>query len=140
MAVATQSPDLFELSYEDTKITYAPDVFGGSPRLHYAGPLGQHSFEGDQIRAMSGARGQEISVTLDTVSRFNAFKLTLFVPDMELDDDAGELSFRTIGISSTHRRGSDGRHAARPAASEPLELDGLARTVVRFPVRDRVLL
>lgn len=138
MAVMTQSPDLFELTFEDTKITYAPDAFGGSPRLHYIGPFGQHSFEGDEIQAMRSARGQEISVTLDSVSRFNTIKLTLFVPDMELDASS-ELSFRTIGIHSTRTHDTPGatREATR---SERLDVNGLAKLIQFPPLQPAVLL
>lgn len=133
MAIATHNPSLFELTYEDTKITYAPDAFGGSPRLHYAGPLGQHSFEGDAIRAMPAARGFEISVTLDNVSRFRTYTLTLFVPDVELED-ASELSFRTIGIHST-RTSKQSSEPGEGLTSVPLELAGLAKRIQFPPVR-----
>jgi len=127
MAIATQSPNLFELTYQDTKITYAPDAFGGYPRLHYAGPMGEHSFEGDQIRATRGARGLEISVTLDAVSRFNTTTLTVFIPDVALDGLA-EVSFRTIGIHSTRRRPSSGA-VGQETRSEELDVGGLAKLI-----------
>jgi len=127
MAIAVQSPDLFELTYEDTKITYAPGAFGGAARLHYAGPMGQHSFDGDQIHEMRSPRGLEISVMLDNVSRFHTITLTVFLPELEFGG-GDELSFRTIGIHATRRL----RIAGGPGAemtSAALELDGLAKLI-----------
>ena len=138
MAIAAQSPNLFEFTYKDTKITYAPDAFGGSPRLHYAGPMGQHSFAGDQIHTMRSARGLEISVAFDTVSRFSIVTLTVFVPDMSFGDGS-ELSFRTIGIHATRRRSLTGGPGAE-MTSEELELDGLARLIEFHAPRPAVAL
>jgi len=131
--MATQRPNLFELTYEETKITYAPEAFGGAQRLHYDGPMGQHSFAGEQINATRSARGLEISVTLDGVSRFNTITLTVFVPDIELDH-IDELSFRTIGIQSTRRRSMAGGPGAQ-MTSEELEVDGLAKLIQFHPRR-----
>jgi hypothetical protein len=87
--------------------------------------MGRHSFEGEQTQALRSARGMEISVTLDRVSRFSTITITIFIPDMELGD-SGELSFQTIGIQATRRR----RIAGGPGEetmSEALEVDGLAK-------------
>lgn len=86
--------------------------------------MGRYSFAGEQIQALRSARGVEISVTLDSVSRFSTITITVFVPDMELGD-SGELSFQTIGIQAKRRR----RIAGGPGEemmSEGLEVDGLA--------------
>ncbi|HVL31697.1 MAG TPA: hypothetical protein VM299_05635 [Solirubrobacteraceae bacterium] len=127
MAVHIPGPNHFELSHDDTRIVYALDAGSGAPQLHYSGPMGRHSFEGDAIRIEHSARGREISVTLDTVSHLRTITLTVFVPDVQLDD-GGELSFRTVGIHTTRRR----KVADAPGAeltTEPLEFDGLARIV-----------
>jgi hypothetical protein len=125
IAIFAQSPNLFELAYEDANITYATGAFGGPARLHYGGPMGKYSFEGDQIQALRSARGREISVTLDTVSRFSTITLTVFGPDMELGDSS-ELSFQTIGIQATRRRSIAGG-PGQEMASEALEINGLAK-------------
>lgn len=125
MAVQTQGPNLFEFVYEDTKITYAPGAFGGESRLSYSGPMGRHTFAGEEIQTVESARGLEVSVTLDRVSHLRTITLTLFVPDVELDG-AFEQSFHTVGIHATHRRSMSGGSGAA-LTSEPLEFDGLAR-------------
>jgi hypothetical protein len=127
MAVQTQGPNLFEFFFEDTKITYSPGAFGGEPRLNYDGPMGRHSFAGDEIQAVESARGLEVSVTLDRVSHLRTITLTVFVPDLELDG-ATEQSFHTVGIHATQRRTLRGGPGAT-LTSEPLEFDGLARII-----------
>jgi hypothetical protein len=127
MAVQTQGPNLFEFVYEDTKITYVPGVFGGESRLSYSGPMGRHTFAGDEIQAVESARGLEVSVTLDRVSHLRTITLTLFVPDLELGGEF-EQSFHTVGIHETHRRSMKGGSGAA-MTSEPMEFDGLARMI-----------
>jgi hypothetical protein len=127
MAVQTQGPNLFEFVHEDTKITYAPGVFGGKPRLSYSGPMGRHTFAGDEIQTRESARGLEVTVSLDRVSHLRTITLTLFVPDLELDGEH-EQSFHTVGIHATHRRTIKGR-AGAAMTSEPLEFDGMARLI-----------
>ncbi len=138
MAVQIQGPNLFELSYEDTKIVYALDARSGSPRLDYTGPMGHHSFEGDAIRTERSARGREVSVTLDGVSHLRTITLTVFLPDVELED-SGEQSFRTVGIHATRRRSmTEGPGAELTTA--PLELEGLARLIELRAAESPVLL
>jgi len=127
MAVQIQGPNLFEFVHDDTTITYAPGSFDGEPWLSYAGPMGKHRFAGDEIMAFESARGLEVSVVLDRVSHLRTFTLTVFVPDLVLEDST-EQSFRTVGIHATHRRGLTGSRGAA-VSSEPLEFDGTARLI-----------
>jgi hypothetical protein len=127
MAVQTQGPNLFELSYEDTKIVYALDASTGAPCLEYSGPMGRHSFRGDAIRTEDSARGREVSVTLDGVSHLRTITLTVFLPDVEFQDST-EASFRTVGIHATRRRSMREGPGAE-LTTEPLEFDGLAKLI-----------
>ncbi|HWI06658.1 MAG TPA: hypothetical protein VNT54_03995 [Solirubrobacteraceae bacterium] len=121
------APNVFELTYEDTKITYEPVGTGGAPRLHYEGPMGAHVFEGDEIKTFRSARGLEVSVTLDRISILRTITLTIFLPDLEFEDATSELSFQTVGIHTTRRRATVSDIAE--GGSEPLELAGLARNI-----------
>jgi hypothetical protein len=127
MAVQTQGPNLFELVHDDTKITYSTGERGDDPRLIYSGPMGRHTFSGDEIDARESARGLEVSVTLDRVSHLREITLTVFVPDLVFDD-ATEQSFQTVGIHATRRRSMRGG-LGRAFTSEPMEFDGLARII-----------
>jgi len=124
MAVQMQNPSLYELSYEDTKITYtAAATLAGSPRLRYSGPLGEHSFEGDAIELHESARGLEVSVKFET--HLQMMTLTVFVPELVLGD-ASEQRFHTVGIHTTQRRIFAGGPGA-DMTTQPLELEGIAR-------------
>lgn len=127
MAVQTHGPNVFEFVHEDTKITFSPGALDHDAVLDYAGPMGRYSFTGDEIQAQQSARGLEVSVTLDEVSHLRTITLTVFVPEMDLDD-AAEQSFRTVGIHATHRRSINGGLGVA-LSSEPLEFDGLARLI-----------
>jgi len=128
MTVQTQGSHLIELRDGETTITYAPSAPDGPARLDYAGPMGRHSFDGDEIRAIPSARGLEVSVTLDGVSHLRTITLTVFVPDIAFDEVADERSFRTVGIHATRRRGITGDRDGG-MVSEPLEFDGFARNL-----------
>ncbi|HWC25764.1 MAG TPA: hypothetical protein VG474_04190 [Solirubrobacteraceae bacterium] len=123
----TAGPRIFELSCDDTKITYVPGASGGASRLHYDGPMGSYSFEGDEIQTHNSARGLEVTVTMDRISLLRTITLTVFLPDLEFDDPTAELSFRTVGIHATRRRAMT--TDVGELTSEPLELEGLARNI-----------
>jgi hypothetical protein len=127
MAVQTQGPNVFELSYDETRIVYALDPDTGQQRLDYSGPMGRHNFEGDAIRSELSARGREVTVDFDGVSHLRTITLTIFVPDVELED-ASERSFRTVGIHATRRRSIRNAPGAKQT-TEPLELEGLAKLI-----------
>jgi hypothetical protein len=120
-------PNVFELSYEDTTIIYSLDAHTGASRLDYTGPMGRHSFEGDAVRTERSARGREVTVDFDGVSHLRTITLTIFVPDVELED-ASERSFRTVGIHATRRRSISGAPGAKQT-TEPLQLEGLAKLI-----------
>ncbi len=127
-AVQTTAGPIFELTSDDTKITYAPPAFDGAARLHYDGPMGEYSFEGDEIQTFNSARGLEVSVTMDRISHLRTITLTVFLPDLEFDDPTAEQSFQTVGIHATRRRRMTGDIGGE-LTSEPLELEGLARNI-----------
>jgi hypothetical protein len=122
MAVETQRSDLYELSCEETRITF---LSGPEPRARYSGPLGEHTFEGDGLRLHDSARGLEVSFSLE--SHLQTVTLTVFVPELALDAD-GEQRFRTVGIHSTQRRTIAGGPGAIMSAA-PLDVDGVARII-----------
>lgn len=128
VAVQSAGPKLFELTHEDTKIVYSPGALDASASLHYAGPMGKYSFQGDEIQTHRSARGLEISVTLDRVSHLRTYTLTVFVPDLDLEDASEEMSFHTVGINSSRRRAMTSKIGAA-LTSEPLEFEGLARNI-----------
>ena len=123
----TVGPHIFELTYEDVRITYVPVGFAGVPRLEYDGPMGKHVFEGDEIETLRSARGLEISVTLDRISHLRTITLTVFLPDLEFEGATSELRFETVGIHATRRRATVSDIGE--GGSKPLELAGLARNI-----------
>ena len=127
MAVQMQGPNLFEFVHDETKIIYSPGDFDGEPWLSYTGPMGKHRFAGDEIQAHQSARGLEVSVVLDRVSHLRTFTLTVFVPELTLDDSS-EQPFTTVGIHAAHRRSLTGGRGAA-ISQEPLEFEGTARLI-----------
>ena len=85
--------------------------------------MGRYSFEGDEIETHNSARGLEISVTLDRVSHLRTYTLTVFLPDLELEDMTDEMSFQTVGIHSSRRRAMTTKVGAA-LTSEPHRVRG----------------
>jgi hypothetical protein len=123
MAVQQQTPHLFELRYEETKIIFVPAAAEGAARVLYSGPLGEHRFEGDDLQLHDSPRGLEVSVKLDT--HLQTVTLTVFVPELSFGDEP-EQAFHSVGIHATQRRTIAGGRGAS-MTSKPLELEGVAR-------------
>jgi hypothetical protein len=123
MAVHTQGPRFYEFSYEETKITFVPGLSRDAARVVYSGPLGRHTFEGDDLQLHDSARGLEISFSVDT--HLQTVTLTVFVPELVLGDRSEER-FETVGIHSTQRRTIAGGPGTFMTAAR-LEVEGIAR-------------
>jgi len=123
MAVQTQNPSLYELRFDDTKITFMAAALGNAPRLRYSGPLGEREFEGEALQLHASARGLEVSVKFET--HLQMVTVTVFVPELVLGDEL-EQSFHTVGIHTTQRRSIAGGPGADMTA-QPLEVEGVAR-------------
>lgn len=94
------APNIYEVSGEDTQITYSTTSIDGSPRFSYDGPKGEYSFSGDEIRTLDSELGTEVTVTLEDVADLHLVTLTLLLPEMWVAPRTGQ-EFRTIAIYTT---------------------------------------
>ena len=93
-------PNTYELSCDDTQITYSTTGADGKPTFSYSGPKGQHSFSGDEIQTLDSALGSEVTVTLEDIADLHIITLTLLVPEMWVAPHSG-IEVRTIAIVTT---------------------------------------
>lgn len=102
-AGASESPNTFRLSGDDTSIDYATTSFDGSPTLTYRGPAGEGDFRGDAIHTASAPFGELVTVTVDVAHDAFRLDLTLVLPGVKLvgDNEPAELS--TFAILTNHR-------------------------------------
>jgi hypothetical protein len=110
------APNIYEVSGENTQITYSTTSVDGSPQFSYSGPKGEHSFSGDEIRTFDTDLGTEVTVTLEDVADLHVVTLTLLLPEMWVAPHAGQ-EFRTIGIYTTKEEPITAR-IGLPAARE----------------------
>jgi hypothetical protein len=127
MVKETQAPNLFELSCDDTQITYSTSSISGEPQLSYSGPKGEHSFSGDDIETLTSALGTEITVTLETIADLHALTLTLLLPDVRIEP-GGEEKMETVGIYTTNATTIAGPPPV-VQSYEVVALDGIAKLV-----------
>jgi hypothetical protein len=109
-------PNLYEVSGDETQISYSTSSSDGSPQLSYSGPKGDLSFSGGEIEAVDTALGTEVTVTLEDVADLHVITLTLLIPEMWVVPESG-LEFRTIAIIVTREEPLTGR-LGLPAARE----------------------
>ncbi len=129
MATTTQEANLFELSCDDTSITYSTTSISGKPLLHYTGPEGDLSFAGDDIDAAPTALGTEVTVMLATVHDLHTITCTLLLPSFRLPAD-GESPFDTLAIKMTAHTTIAGPPEGPGESYEPVALHGVAKAVL----------
>jgi hypothetical protein len=103
MAQDTKSlvePNTYELSGDNTQITYSTTGIDGKPTFTYSGARGEHSCSGDEIETLDSALGTEVTVTLEDVADLHIITLTLLVPEMWIAPHAG-MEVRTMAIFTT---------------------------------------
>jgi hypothetical protein len=123
-------PNQYELSGDDTSITYSMSGVDGKPTLTYSGARGEHNFAGDEIRTLDSDLGTEVSVTLEDIADLHLITLTLLIPEMWIAPRAGE-EVRTIAILTTKEEPLTEK-IGMPAAREQyavVRLDGEGRLV-----------
>jgi hypothetical protein len=103
MAQDTKSlvePNVYELSGDDTQITYATTGADGKPTFSYSGTKGERSYSGDEIGTLDSALGTEVTVTIDDIADLHIITLTLLIPEMWIAPHSG-LEVRTMAIFTT---------------------------------------
>jgi hypothetical protein len=91
------SPNLYELSGENTRITYSTLQSGRGAAFAYEGPKGDLEFLSDAITTQDTALGTEVTVTLDDVADLHVLTLTVLLPEMWVAPGAGQ-QFKTIAV------------------------------------------
>jgi hypothetical protein len=123
-------PNQYELAGEDTRISYSTSGIDGTPKLSYAGPRGEYSFSGDEIRTLESELGTEVSATLEDIADLHFITLTVLIPEMWVAPRAGQ-EVRTIAIVTTKEEPITEK-IGMPAAREQyavVRLDGEGRLV-----------
>jgi hypothetical protein len=93
-------PNTYELSGDNTQITYSTTSVDGQPTFSYSGKKGEHSYSGDEIQTLDSALGTEVTVTLEDVADLHVITLTLLIPEMWIAPHAG-MEVRTLAIFTT---------------------------------------
>jgi hypothetical protein len=128
MATVTQQANLFELECDGTRVTYSTSSFAGPPQLSYSGPEGDLSFSGNEVESQPSALGTEVTVTLESVPDLHTLALTLLLPAFRLPA-AGEASFDTLAIKTTHHTTIAGPPEGPAQSYEAVPLHGVAKAV-----------
>jgi hypothetical protein len=128
MALASPEPNLFELQYGDTQLTYSTGSFAGPPQLSYKGPEGELSFSGEEIESDTGTLATEITVTLDTVPDLHTITFTVLLPSFNMPEE-GDSEFDTIAIKTTNRTTIAGPPKGAAQSYEAVTMHGLAKSV-----------
>jgi hypothetical protein len=127
-----EEANYFVLSGEGTQITFATTSLTGLPLLTYQGPLGSHSFTGDQIRREDTGIGELVTAgPLEAVPDLYEVTLTVLVPDINLIGGSAETPIATLAVLTTHHTSIGGPGGVQGALQtyEAVALQGTAESV-----------
>jgi hypothetical protein len=122
-------PTLYELHGDaDTQISYSTTSVSGRALLSYAGPHGEHRFEGDDIDVAHTELGGEVTATLRSGPDQSTVTLTVLVPPVRLPAErCADLT--TFAVVTEKLSSLAGAPQGQGYRYEPIVLSGEARFV-----------
>lgn len=127
-----QEANHFEVTGEETTITYDTTSMTGTPRLSYEGPFGTLDFEGDEIATeMCAPLGRLVTVIVQQRPDADVTRLSMLLPEIHLLDGDQPTPFATLAIVTTDRTtiGGPGLIDGPLQSYEAVALDGTASIV-----------
>ena len=98
MALDIAQANLYQLSNEDTVITYTPLGFGGAAQLNYRRGEQDLVFRGKDVRIVATEIGALVTVDLDFVPDLETVTFSLLAPVVNLRNGATEAPVETVGL------------------------------------------
>jgi hypothetical protein len=100
----TTEPVRYALKGGDVELVFVPAASPATARLDYRDAKASLTFTGDDLVAeRSQALGQQVSVLIDYVADGYDRYLTLLVPEVNPDEDGGDVPVHTVAIVTTHK-------------------------------------
>ena len=131
MASTIDQANLYELSGEDTSITYTPLGFGGSSQLNYHRAEQDIVFRGSEVRTTATEIGTLVTVNVAFVPDLETVTFSLFVPAVNLRNGTAEAPVETIGLLTSARTsiGGPGLVQGQLKTYQAIPLAGTAKLV-----------
>ncbi|WP_423224360.1 hypothetical protein [Candidatus Amarolinea aalborgensis] len=131
MALVGTQPNLFDLQDRKNSISYTPAGIGGVPRLTFESGGASRVFTDASITVTETPAGALVSVLVEVFPDVRTKTLNLFVPIVNLPEDATEFPVETVAVLATKRTPLGGTRLYRGQAQtyETLKLKGTARLV-----------
>src|SRR5215472_15397045 len=123
------TPDQYDLQGVGVSIAYSSSSFGGKPQLTIKKGRQSHNFSGDQITKLDTGIGDLITVTLANVLDQGSTLFSLLLPAIQLPAAPSKQTFRTIGITTTHKTSIAGPVKGVQETYKTVDLRGTARQV-----------
>ena len=119
-------PTMYELRGDGgLQVSYATIDLQGRPRLHYAGPHGEHAYPGEEIDARDTELGREVTVTLQAEGDKDTVNLTLLIPPVRVGEE-GAAPLETVAVVTTMLSPLSGPRTGQDYRYEVLALRGKA--------------
>ena len=96
------APDVYELTGDHLKITYATTSIAGEPRFTYNDGSQTMSFKGNEIRETKSDIGTLVSVTTHMTVDQGSTTFTLLVPAVRLKGSS-PAQIHTVGVTTVHK-------------------------------------
>ena len=130
-AIATQiTPNQFDLQGTGIIITFSASSITGQPQLTFRKGRQTLSFSGDQIGQLSTPIGALITVTIANIPDLSTTTFSFLLPAIVLSAATSKQTFRTIGITTTHKTSIAGPVKGVQETYKVTALRGTGRRVI----------
>jgi hypothetical protein len=101
MAGALEEPNLYDLAWGKTQVSYSTTSVTGQPQFTYTTSQGTRTFSGNEIETMATALGEEVTVTLESVPDLHTITLTVLIPAIRVAPTGEAVTLSTLGVVTT---------------------------------------
>jgi hypothetical protein len=122
-------PNQFELQGQGVRVAYSSSSLTGTPQLSFTKGRKTLTFTGDAIGVLNTPIGDLITVTIAVKPDRSSTTFSFLLPAIELSKASARQSFRTIGITTTHKTTIAGPVKGVQQLYKSIPLRGTARQV-----------
>jgi hypothetical protein len=101
MVGALEEPNLYDLAWGQTQVSYSTTSVTGEPQFIYTTSQGTRTFCGNEIETMATGLGEEVTVTLESVPDLRTITLTVLIPATKVAPTGEAVTLSTLGLVTT---------------------------------------
>ena len=123
------TPNQYDLQGQGVRISYSTSSITGEPQLSFTKGRKTLNFTGNQIILLDTRIGMLLTVTIAMIPDKSFTTFSFLLPTIVLAKEPRKQSFRTIGITTTHKTSIVGPVKGVQQVYKSVQLRGTARQV-----------